>query len=165
MLRILLILGLLLAASVACGDDDDSPSDSASATVTGTIGATANETPGPSESDAPTPTTSGEPFQFISLGLRAREVETPPLPSGLFAITNMVEYQADDPSKPATLGLPVTDAGKQGTGLAFWTYEDGAWRKLGVEATGQAAADPGTGQIVIGDFETVPQFLIALVEG
>lgn len=159
MLRWVLVLALVIAAAVACGGDDD---DGGSPTATASPDASVSPTP--ADSGAASPTLSDE-FIFIQVGVRAREVELPePVPGGLFAVTGLIEFQLDDPAMPVSIGLHVTDPDKEGIGLAWWTYDDAEWQKLDNEAKVEGGAEPGTG-IVTGDFEPLPQFLIALVEG
>jgi hypothetical protein len=94
----------------------------------------------------------------IAPGIRGRVAETPPLPPGLTALSQFVEFEAEE-SVPVTIGLPLIGGTPEDpSGMGFYEHLDGRWQRIGDvsvrEIEGRTVAE--------GDFEVVPQNLAVL---
>jgi len=94
----------------------------------------------------------------IAPGIRGRRVQIPALPPGLAALSDYVEFQAEEDT-PVTIGLPLTtDPGEDAAGLGFYTHFDGRWQRQ-ADVTVKELQGKTVGE---GDFTSVPENLAVL---
>lgn len=94
----------------------------------------------------------------IAPGIRGRRAQIPALPPGLAALSDYIEFQAEEDT-PVTIGLPLTtDPGEDAAGLGFYTHFDGRWQRQ-ADVTVKELQGKTVGE---GDFTTVPQNLAVL---
>ncbi len=94
----------------------------------------------------------------IAPGIRGRRAQIPALPPGLAALSDYVEFQAEEDT-PVTIGLPLTsDPGEDAAGLGFYTHFDGRWQRQ-ADVTIKELQGKTVGE---GDFTTVPKNLAVL---
>lgn len=94
----------------------------------------------------------------IAPGIRGRRVQIPALPPGLAALSDYVEFEAEEDTA-LTIGLPLSsDPGEDATGLGFYTYFDGRWQRLSDVSVRQLQGRT----VGEGDFTSVPRNLAVL---
>ncbi|HET8944216.1 MAG TPA: glycosyl hydrolase family 18 protein [Dehalococcoidia bacterium] len=94
----------------------------------------------------------------IAPGIRGRVVQIPALPPGLAALSEYVEFEAEEDTA-LTIGLPLNNnPGEDPTGLGFYTHFDGRWQRL-ADVSVKQIEDRTVGE---GDFTSVPENLAVL---
>ena len=94
----------------------------------------------------------------IAPGIRGRHAQIPALPPGLAALSEYVEFQAEEDT-PVTIGLPLNgDVGQDAAGLGFYTFFDSRWQRLADVAVKQLQGKT----VGEGDFTAVPKNLAVL---
>jgi len=93
----------------------------------------------------------------IAPGIRGKKAQIPPLPPGLAALSDYVEFDAKD-DVPVSIGLPLHENITDASGVGFYTYFDSRWQRL-TDAGVQTIEGKSVGQ---GDFTTVPKNLAVL---
>jgi len=68
----------------------------------------------------------------VAPGIKVRAEKPPPLPPGMvMASKDWLVFQVqEEPRNPVRLGLPLREPFGEGQPLAFYTYEEGRWRKV-----------------------------------
>lgn len=83
----------------------------------------------------------------------------PPLPDGFTAASDYIEFETEDTSSPAVIGLPLTQPAEDAGTLAWYSYDGGEWMRLD---TPMVLEQDGT--VAQGDFESIPPSLAVLRE-
>lgn len=92
----------------------------------------------------------------IAQGIRGRLAEIPPLPPGLEAQSEYIEFILDDDNLAATIGLPLKSPAADASDLGFYTFLNGRWqRQLDVQLVEE-------GRVAQNDFPAVPDNLAVL---
>ncbi len=96
-----------------------------------------------------------DPSAAGPVGAVARD-ELPPLPRGYAAVSDFFDFAAASPVGSPRLTLPLSDRLAEGTALAFFSYQDDEWRKVG------DAVAVGGGTIAQGEVSLLPPNLAVL---
>ncbi len=99
---------------------------------------------------------SGGDSVEIADGISGRRVQIPGLPPGLVALSEYVEFEADDGDKAVVIGLPLREGLADPAGVGFYTFFEGRWQRLADVTLFQE------GRAAEGDFPTVPKNLAVL---
>ncbi len=91
----------------------------------------------------------------IAPGIKGRLAQIPGLPPGLTALSDYVEFQAEDEDVPAIIGLPLKQKVEDAAGLGFYTFFEGRWQRL-------SDVSVRDGKVAEGDFPSVPDNLAVL---
>ena len=95
----------------------------------------------------------------IAPGISGELLEMPPLPDGLLALSQYIEFEVEGEAGRVTIGLPLDESVEDASGLAFYSYEDGEWVRIDVRVT---LAQDGT--VAQADFDAIPASLAVLRE-
>lgn len=95
----------------------------------------------------------------ITEGIRGRLAEMPPLPDGLVAMSEYIEFELADEAVRAVIGMPLLQRAEGAAGLAWYAYEDGEWERLA-----PVVRLENDGMVASGDFDAVPASLAVLRE-
>jgi hypothetical protein len=95
----------------------------------------------------------------IAPGMSGRLAEMPPVPEGLEALTQYIEFDADYSDTETVIGMPLKEPVADATGLWWYSYDNGEWLRLDV-----AVLLVQAGTTAEGDFEAIPASLVILRE-
>ena len=165
-MRILLALAAVLLFAACGSSGEDVPTDAPTATASP---ATSGEPGGDvvicahvgdgSTPTTPTPVPSCQPSTGETLQLSpdvfGQVTDPPPLPAGKTAASDYVVIYGD---ASATIGIPLKSGVPAGASLAWYTYNSGAWTRLGEQVVTSDAP------IAEGTFDPLPANLIVLAE-
>ncbi len=91
----------------------------------------------------------------VAPGVNGRLVQMPPLPPGLLAQSQYIEFETEEAIQ-AIVGLPLTTPTEDPAGMGFYTYIENRWQRQ-ADVTLQQ-----DGKLAQGEFDTVPANLAVL---
>ena len=97
----------------------------------------------------------------IGPGIRGRLAPMPPLPDGLTAASNYIEFETENGgASAAVIGIPLTEPAGDTSALAWYAYDGGEWMRLEVGLEVLLTPDA----VAQGEFASVPPSLAVLRE-